>query len=89
MSHFFLGLGLTLLCGRARARKVSEEPPPEMLQNLEFFMEYDLIKGLGAVEAAAESASKTPLEPAVRVSTTTRAADAPVLVSTSTQGKKK
>ena len=89
MRLFSLCLGLTALSGHAAARKPADDPPPEVLNNLEFFVDYGLIKQLDALNAA-ESASKAPAGHAVRVATDTARGAAPsVQTSTATQGKRK
>jgi hypothetical protein len=86
MSAFFLCLALMTARGRAATLKTAQEPPPELLENLEFFMDYSLIKQLDSLNAA-EAASKLPAGKTVRGATDKpRAAEIAVSTSTVTQG---
>jgi hypothetical protein len=83
-------LGFAALCGHAGTREAAKEPPREVLDNLEFFMEYDLIKELDAVEAAVAGSSAPEAGQTVRVATgTAHAAAFSVKTSTATQGRRK
>ena len=89
MSPFSLCLALITVYGHAGTPKASENPPPELLENLEFFMDYGLIKQLDSLNAAA-AASTLPAGKTARAATDKpHAAAISGSTSTVTQGKEK
>ena len=89
MNPLPLCLALISARGHAGTVKASENPPPELLENLDFFMDYGLIKQLDSLSAAA-AASQPPAGKTVRAATDkSQPAAISLSTSTATQGKTK
>lgn len=70
MSPLSVCLAMAALWGRASARAAGKAPPPEVLKNLDFFLNYELVLNLPALESAPADAEATASTQTVRAAGT-------------------
>ncbi len=81
MNPLPLIVGLALLSGDAGAKAKAEEPSPELLANLDFFMKYELIKNLDLLGAEPLTGIRVSTSTAAIAASTTTVASAPAAKS--------